>query len=158
MALAFAGGVARPFGGEQRVEVVVVDGLLVVAADGVEQLDQRAGEDVRGLRHQLVAGGVHRGVVGFGLAGGGAGGGLDPVAVDGVEEVAHDVRQRLAGGVLDARLLLGAELLVEPGEAGGERGDAVVVADAHHHAHGEVAEGDGGLGVERAARRSSATW
>ena len=44
--------------------------------------------------------------------------------------------------LLDARLLLGAELLVEPGEARGERGDGVVVALAHHHAHGEVAERD----------------
>ena len=123
MALAFSVVSPAHSAREQGVEVVVVDGLLVVAADGVEQFDQRAGEDVRGLRHQLVAGGVHRGVVRLGSA---------PVAARaaasirspsiGVEEAAHDVRERLAGGVLDARLFLVAELLVEPGEAPGERG------------------------------------
>ena len=63
-----------------------------------------------------------------------------------------DLGQRHAArGLLDARLLLVVELLVEPREAAGERADGVLVAHAHHHAHREVLERHGGLGDERLA-------
>ena len=56
-----------------------------------------------------------------------------------------------AGCVGDPRLLLVIKLLVEAREATGERADRVLVARAHHHAHGEVLERDRRLGDQRLA-------
>lgn len=88
--------------------------LFVVAADGVHELDQRAGKDTGGPGHQRVAGGVHGGIVGVGLPGGLTGQGFDPVAVDGIEQSAHDMVQGLAGLFGDAGLFVGSKVFVQP--------------------------------------------
>ena len=53
--LGIFGGIAFPLGAQNRVDIVVIDRLFLVAADGVDQLDQRAGKDGRCLPDQLVA-------------------------------------------------------------------------------------------------------
>jgi len=39
-------GILVPFGPAQGVEVLMVERLLLVAADGIEEFDERTGEDV----------------------------------------------------------------------------------------------------------------
>ena len=46
-------GVAFPFGTQDGVQAFVVNGLFLVAADGVDQLDQLPVEDGRGVADQV---------------------------------------------------------------------------------------------------------
>ena len=58
------GGVLVPLGAYQTVEVVVVDGLLFVAANGVDEFDQFAVEDGGRCLDQLFLGLLALGVAG----------------------------------------------------------------------------------------------
>ena len=89
-------GVALPFGALHGVQAVVIDGLLLVAADRVDQVYQLSGEHAGGGGGEqvtrLVHGGRGRIVVsdrGIDLTRLG----FDPVGVDGRQQVADDVGQ-----------------------------------------------------------------
>ena len=142
--------VAGPLGAQEGVQVVVVDGLLPVAADAVHQVDQRAGEDVGRLGDARLQGGLQGGFVRFGVAGR-LGVGLHLVRVDGVEQVADDGGERLVGHLFDPRLVVRFKLVVEPGQPGSQRTGGVLGAVAHHQAHREILQRDRRLGVQRLA-------
>ena len=133
----------------------MVDGLFLVAADGVDQLDQLPVEDGRGIAHQLLPRLVvsDRGRLrAFGHGLDLARLLVDAVRIDGRQETADDLRQFGAPGLRpDPFLLGGVELLIEPGEASGQGRHRVLVARSHHHTHGEVLERHGRLGDERPA-------
>ena len=77
---------------------------------------------------------------------------FDGVAVDGVEEIFHELTERDAAHLLgDGVFLQRGEFLVDTGKAAGEGGNGVGIARTHDDLHGEVFEGDGGPGDGRAA-------
>ena len=79
---------------------------------------------------------------------------LDGIGINRPEELADDCREFDAAGFLrDAGVVGGIELLVEPGEATGERTDGIRIVCPHHHAHGEILERNGRFGDERRAGR-----
>ena len=150
------GAVLAPAGVGDAIQIVVVDGLFFFAADGVDQFDEFAVHQRRRFADQLLLGLVAQrvaGVVADGQAGQFEGAGFDEVAVDGVEQFADEVAEfDAAGRFAQAALVVGVELLVEPGQTAGQRADTVsVIGGAHHDAHGQVFERHAGLGDERLA-------
>ena len=144
------GHIAGPFRTLKRVEVVMVDGLLVITADGVHEIDERSGEDVGGPPDPFLTGRPHGGIVELGVARG-LGVDLDPVGVDGVEQIADDDREGFACGLYDPGLVLRFKFVVHARETRSERTHRLLGSVSHHQTHGEILERDGWLGIERLA-------
>lgn len=89
-----------------------------------------------------------------GQSGVGEGERFDGVAVDGLEEVFGELLEGHASDLFgEGGFLLLSEEAVDASEAACEGGDGIGVAEplAHDEGHGEVLEGDAGLGDGRAA-------
>ena len=59
-------GVLIPFGAQDLIEMLVIEFLLFFAADGVEEIDQRTGENVGGFFDEDFLGSLAGGVSGIG--------------------------------------------------------------------------------------------
>ena len=94
----------------------MVDCLFMVAADGVDQVDQRAGEQVGRVFDPRFSCGVHGRVIGFGVACR-AGVGLDLVGINRIEQIADDASKRAARHFRDLRLIGGVQFGIQPRQA-----------------------------------------
>lgn len=145
-----SGGV--PTGSEEDVDGGGVDGLQVGLAGLHEVGDGGSGEGRDRFGDELLLGLFAGGVAGVGVGGqSGVGEGerFDGVAVDGLEEVFGELLEGNASDLFgEGGFLLLSEEAVDASEAACEGGDGIGVAEplAHDEGHGEVLEGDAGLG------------
>ncbi|MCY1430703.1 hypothetical protein D9M71_466540 [compost metagenome] len=147
--------VGLPAGMQQLVQGVVVDDLLVLAADAVDQLDQFAVEHLGRILDQLGLGLIAQRLAGIAALGQAAqlqGAGLDPVGVDGVKQLGDDMAEWLAAGMGFQLLVFGRlQLLGQPCQPPCQGADGIAVTGAEHHAHRQILEGYAGLGDQRLA-------
>src|SRR5690554_1116838 len=148
-------GFTSPADVDYRIQVVMDDGLFLVPADAVDQLDQFAVEYAGGLFDQFGLGLVAGIVAGVAAAGQAADFQcllFHPVGVDGAKQFADHQQQRFAISLFsNAGAILVVQLLVQPRQPSGEGGYSIRITRAHHHAHSEILEGDAGRGDQRLA-------